>query len=115
MTFTSAEAVEQTVWQMTLADWPRGVNRARINDLANGAPPYTVEEAAQNNIEINVNDLSLTRLAHDGRQQLYNGFMKPGRFFTARTDMGPKHKRMERGITVTTEVNRILKRSLEYY
>lgn len=115
MNFTNAEAVEQTVWQMRLADWPRGQNRARINDLANGAPPYTPDEAARNNIEINVNDLSLTRLAHDGRQQLYNGFMKPGRFFTARTDMGPKHKRMEHGVTVTAEINKILKRSLAYY
>lgn len=115
MNFTDAETVEQTVWQMRLADWPRGQNRARINDLANGAPPYTPDEAARNNIEINVNDLTLTRLAHDGRQQLYNGFMKPGRFFTARTDMGPKHKRIEHGITVTTEMNRVLKRSLPYY
>jgi hypothetical protein len=115
MNFTDAETVEQTVWAMRLADWPRGTNRARINDLANGAPPYTDDEAARNNIEINVNDLTLTRVAHDGRQQLYNGFMKPGKFFTARTDMGTKHKRLERGITVTNEINRVLKRSLEYY
>lgn len=115
MNFTSAEAVEQTVWQMRLADWPRGVNRARINDLANGAPPYTDEESRRNNIEINVNDLSLTRLAHDARQQLYNGFMKPGRFFTCRTDMGPKHKRLDHGIVVTSEINRVIKRSLPYY
>ncbi len=115
MNFTSAEAVEQTVWQMRLSDWPRGENRARINDLANGAPPYTEDEAQRNNIEINVNDLSLTRLAHDARQQLYNGFMKPGRFFTCRTDMGPKYKRLDHGIVVTSEMNRVLKRSLEYY
>jgi hypothetical protein len=100
---------------MRLSDWPRGENRARINDLANGAPPYTPQEAQNNNIEINVNDLSLTRLAHDGRQQLYNGLMKPGKFFTMRTDMGPKHKRLERGIVVTNEINRVMKRSLEYY
>ena len=115
MNFKSAEAVEQTVWQMRLADWPRGQNRARINDLANGAPPYTDDEQSRNNIEINVNDLSLTRLAHDARQQLYNGFMKPGKFFTARTDTGPKHKRLEYGTIVTNEINRTLKRSLPYY
>ncbi len=35
--------------------------------------------------------------------------------FTCRTDMGPVHKRADRGAVVTKEVNRIMKRSMEYY
>lgn len=100
---------------MRLSDYGRSLNRARINKLANGAPPYDETRAAEENIEVNVNDLSLTRLAHDARQQLYSAFFKPGAFFTARTDMGVQHKRQERGVIVTKEINRIMRRSLPYY
>lgn len=115
MTFNSARVVEEVVWAMRLTEWERGRNRALIDNLANGFPPYSPAEAAANNIEVNSNDLSLTRLAHEARQQLYQGFNKPGNFFTARTDMGPVHRRSERGNVVTREVNRLMKRSLPYY
>jgi len=115
MNFTNARTIEQVVWNMRLADYQRGLNRARINDLANGAPPYQEDEARRNNIEINVNDLSLTRLSHDARLQLYQGFNKPGNFFTARTDMGAQDRRNERGVIVTNAINRILKKSDTYY
>lgn len=100
---------------MRLSDYPRSLDRARIADLANGRPPYSAEEAVRNNIEINVNDLTLTRLAHDGRQQFYNANMKPGNFFTVVTDMGVRHKRQKYGHIVTKEANRIMKRSPEYF
>lgn len=115
MNFNSARLVEQIVWQLRLADYPRDLNRARINSLANGDPPYTIEEARKNNVAINVNDLSLTRLSHDARMQLYQAFNKPGNFFTCRTDMGPRHRRQVYGNIVTREVNRIMKRSDAYY
>lgn len=115
MQFTSARAIEQCVWQMRLSDYPRGLNRARINSLANGAPPYSEEEEATNNIEVNVNDLTLTRLSHDARQQLYQAFNKPGNFFTASTDGGAADRRSERGQIVTSGINRIMKRSDLYF
>jgi hypothetical protein len=114
MQFSSASAVEQTVWGMKLADWPRAQNRALINDLFNGSPPYSAQEERANNIEINVNFLESTRLGHDARQQYVNAFVKPGVFFNCKTDAGPKHKRDMNGSIVTKDINRIMKRSMHY-
>jgi hypothetical protein len=113
--FKDAAALESVVWEMKLADYPRGLNRARINSLANGDPPYTPDQEQKNNIEINVSDLGLTRLAHDARQQMTNAYDKPGNCFTCKTDMGPVHRRQMSSSVVTKEVNRIIKRSLSYY
>src|SRR5574341_1862272 len=115
MTFDDARGIEQVVWQMRLSDYQRGLNRARMNSLANGAPPYTEQEEKENKIEVNVNDLSMTRLSHDARLQLYQAFTKPGNFFTCRTDIGPVAKRMEWGIKVTNTINRCLKKSDSYF
>src|SRR5438046_169045 len=114
MRFTDARALEQVVYTMRLSEYPRSLNRARVNSLANGTPPYDADEVRRNHIAINVNNLSLTRLAHDARSQLYQAFEKPGAYFTARTDFGPKHKRQERGVIVSREINRLMKRSLPY-
>lgn len=100
---------------MREADYPRAQNRTRIDELFNGFPPYTPAEVEENNIVVNVNFLESTRLAHDARAQFNNAFMKPGNFFTLRTDMGPVHKRKQYGVKVTKAINRIMKRSLPYF
>jgi hypothetical protein len=115
MQFKNAAAVEQVCWQMRMADYARDVNRARINDLANGAPPYSDDDVLKNAVEVNVNDLSLTRLAHDARSQLTQAFTKPGNFYSAKLDAGKVSKRQERSVTATKEVTRIMKRSNPYF
>lgn len=115
MKFSSASVIEQLTWQMRLADYPRSLNRARINDLFNGAPPYTADEERQNNIAINVNSLEGTKLAHDARAQFGNAFQKPGAFFTARTDMGPRHRRQKYGAIVSKHINKCMKKSPLYF
>ena len=113
--FDNAELVGSICWQIRTADYPRGMNRARINDLFNGKPPFSEEAVERDNIAINVNPLTGTRLAHDARAQFYSAFLKPGRFFTASVDTGPQHHRGTWSSIVTTEMNRIMKRSLPYY
>jgi hypothetical protein len=115
MNFKNASVVEQVVWQMKLADYPRSLNRSLINDLFNGVPPYTSEEVKQNNIATNVNFLEPTKLAHDARRQFYNAFLKPGGFFSVTLDRGPVHKRKAWASTITKEVNHIMKESLDYF
>ena len=115
MQFADPRLVEDIVYAMRQADFPRNRNRARIDSLCNGDSPYTPEQERLNNIEVNVNDLSHTRLTHDARLQLYQGFNKPGNFFTCRTDSGPVSRRTERGQTVTRDINRRLKRSNPYF
>ncbi len=115
MHFKSASAIEQICWQFRLADYPRAQNRALVASLFDGAPPYTAEEERQNNVAINVNFLESTKVAHDARQQFANAVQKPGKFFTARLDSGPVHKRQEWGATVTNSVNKIMKGCPRYY
>lgn len=115
MQFSKASVIESITWQMRLADYPRSDNRAKINSIFDGAPPYSDEEEQQNNIAINVNHLEGTKVAHDARQQFANAILKPGKFFTARTDMGPRHKRDEYGAIVTNAITRPLKRCPHYF
>ncbi len=114
MKFKDPAQVDSICWQMRQSDYPRGKNRALINNLFNGVPPYSEDEALANNINVNVNDLSSTRVGHESRTQFYQAFQKPGNFFTCRTDTGVAHKRATYGTIVTKEVNRIMKRSLPY-
>lgn len=115
MKFDDATEVEMLCYQMRMADWPRSLNRKRIDDLFNGMPPYSDEEVQENRININVNDLSSTRISHDARSQLYGAFLKPGKYFKLTTDAGPIHKRSSRSAVVTREMNRPMRRSLDYY
>ncbi len=115
MKFDKVQEVDMVCYELKLADYPRGKNRALINNLANGTPPYSEQEAQEAEIKINVNDLSLTRKAHDARTQLYNAFLKPGNYFTARSDMGAQHKRSKRSVTFTKGINKIMKRSIPYF
>ena len=115
MRFEDAELVQSIAWQLRYGDWSRAKNRARINALFNGQPPYSQEEVEENNINVNTNFLEATSLGHDARSQFAAAFQKPGNYFKASTDRGPVHKRQERATIVTNEVNRIMKRSLEYH
>lgn len=101
--------------QLRMADYTRGQNRALIDACFNGAPPYTEQEVAENNININKNDLSGTKLAHDARAQMSNAFLKSGVYFNCKTDSGPKHLRDKYNRIVTTEMARMMKRNLQYY
>lgn len=115
MKFDSPEEVEMACWQMKYSDYSRGLNRALINQLFNGSPPYTDAEVEENGLEVNVNFLEPTRLGHDGRSQFYNAFLKPGGYFKATTDAGPQHRRQDIATTVTAAVNKRMKRSIEYF
>ena len=115
MRFDDAEQVQSIAWQLRYGDWSRGQNRALINSLFNGAPPYSQEEVEANNIGVNVNFLESTSISHDARSQFASAFQKPGNYFKCSTDRGPQHKRQERSAIVTREINRIMKRSLDYY
>lgn len=113
--FNKAEDVEQICYQMRLSDFPRGLDRSRIDELFNGFPPYTDQEVQENQIEVNVNFLESTRIAHDARSQFYSAFIKPGKYFTAHTDGGAASKRAEYSKKVTNHINHIMQRSLPYF
>lgn len=115
MRFTNAGIVEQTVWDMRLADLPRGQNRALIDRLANGFPPYSRREQDAGRIKTNVNFLEFPELLADARRAYYNAFLKTEHYFNVTLDYGPVRKRREWGRIITRELNRILKNSPRYF
>lgn len=114
MKFETAAAVEQVVYSMLCAEFPRAENRARINSLANGVPPYTDSEVEENNIGCNVNHLELTKILHDARRQFSTAFLTPDPKFTIDCDYGPIHKKKEWSSILTRKINRALKASPSY-
>jgi hypothetical protein len=113
--FNDSRTLDAMCYDLVLGEYPRSKNRALINEIANGVPPFTNEEVRDNNIVVNVNDLSMPRAIHDARSQFYNGFMKQGNTFTLSTDMGPTHKRSERSAIVTNCIGKRVKKSVTYF
>lgn len=99
---------------MKLADFPRATNRALIDSLFIGAPPYTSQEAQQNRIQINVNWLDSLRIHQDATRQFETAFGKPGNYFTVKLGSGPAHKRGEWAEIITEEINKRMKASATY-
>lgn len=93
---------------MRLADYPRAVNRARINSLFNGAPPYSAEEQRDNNINTNVNDLSATNLDLTARRQFDNAICSPSPLFNVSVDYGPAFRRQKWNAAITKRINKKL-------
>jgi hypothetical protein len=115
MQFNDSQLVESICFQMRESDWPRSRNRELVNSLFNGFAPFTDEEVAENQIQANYNDLTATRKAHDARGQMYSSILKPGNYFRAVCDTGPKHSRSKHSEKATRLANRIMKRSMAYY
>jgi len=114
MQFDQPEEIDMICYQMRLADLPRSANRAKINELFNGVPPYTPEDVERNNIKVNVNWLRGTTLAHEARSTFTDAFLNVPRLFRCITDFGPIQKRAEYSEIVTQEINKIVRRSLPY-
>ena len=112
---SDARYLDQLCFDLVLADWPRSLQRTLINSSANGSPPYTAEECEQNQVRVNCSDLTMTRLCQQARLQYTNAFLGQGRYFSAQTDMGPKHKRSLFSSIVSKEANWPYKQSIDYY
>jgi hypothetical protein len=113
--WNDSRRIDQAAYDLVLGDFVRSLQRALINSLANGQPPYTPEEVEANQIKINCNDLTLTRTLQSARLQYTNAFLGQGRYFSAQTDMGPKHKRSLFSAIVAKEANLPYKESIDYY
>ena len=113
--FNDASVLDALCQDLLYSDYQRGLRRALINRLFNGVAPYTKEEQAKNHINVNFNDLTGPRLAHEARSQFTNRIMTPGQYFNARTDWGAAHKRDIYAATVTGESNGLLKNDVGYF
>lgn len=109
--FDNASSVEEVIWDMRLSEQTRAEDRTVILKTANGNPPFDEATVEENNISVNISDLSLPNLLAQARQQWNNAHLKPSNFFTARPDSGPGHKRSEWSQIATSSANRLLKRN----
>lgn len=114
MEFKTEAAVDAVVYQMRIMDFPRGLNRALINELINGFPPYSDDEVSENNINTNVNFLEAAKITHDARRQFANAFLNPDPLFNVSLDYGPQWQRQKWSNRMTKELNKIIKGSLPY-
>ena len=94
---------------MRLADLPRAEDRATLLRLYNANPPYSETEAEENQIQVNMSDLSGPNVLIKARTQWNSAHLKPSRFFTAKPDSGPPHKRSEWSSIASNHANRLLK------
>jgi hypothetical protein len=115
MKINDAREIDSLCWQIRTADYERGKDRARIDQLFGGWPPYTQKDVQENHKPVNVNFGEPMGLAHDARSQFNNAFLKPANYFSLRTDAGPLHKRDKWGYTATKLMNRPMKRSIQYF
>lgn len=114
MNFSTADRVSSVIEDLKNAEILRAPNRALINDLYNGVPPYTKQEEGENHILVNVNWKEGTNLLHQARRQYENAFLKPGVYFNIHLEEGPISKRRDWSRAITRNLNRPLKRSLQF-
>lgn len=106
--------LQSIIYRMLQVGEVRANNRARINQVFNGDPPETYEEARANHSHTNTNFLRGTIQIHRARQQAINALTGPSNFFTCKLDTGPQIKRQEWADIVGKEANKIMKRSRLY-
>ena len=114
MNFSTPDKVTSVIQTMKDAERLRAPNRALINSLFNGEPPYTQQECEDNHIEVNVNWKEGQMLLLKAREQYENGFLTPSRFFGVRLPDAPLSKRGKFETVITAEVNKVLKGSRPY-
>lgn len=115
MNFSSAASVEAYIWNCLLNAQIRSQNRALINSQANGAPPWSAEEAETNKIATNTNFLDSTELLLDSRRHVSNAICSANPLFSVNLDWGPMHKRMAWGKIIEKAINKRLIESSDFY
>lgn len=112
--FAPANQVRSLIQNMQTADLDRARNRALLAALFDGDPPYTADEAQENNIEVNVNFLEGPRILKDARNQYKNAFLKPGNYFDVVCHYGNTTMKQKAQKSITRHVNHLMKESRCY-
>jgi hypothetical protein len=115
MTFTSCDKILATIRATDDPARKQGNNRAKINQLFNGAPLLSEEDARKLSLKINCNFGEAPVLGQHGRRQYQNAFLSRSNFFTIRLPDAPVEKQAEWSAFITKKINKTLKRSLQYF
>jgi hypothetical protein len=112
--FSSPEKVASVIQILKDAELRRAPNRALIDALFNGSPPYTQTEAEENKIQWNVNWGEGADLLLQGREQLENAHLSTDFAFTVRIPNAPKSKAERFGQDITKLINKPIRKSRQY-
>jgi hypothetical protein len=113
--FSDSNKVASVIINLKTAELRRAPNRALLDALFNGAPPYTQAEAQENKIQWNVNWGEGADLLLQGREQLENAHLSSDIAFLIRMPRAPKSKAQSWGESATKITNRLIRRSLPYF
>lgn len=114
MNFTTAEQVQSTIRQGDYVARVQSDNRTKTNNLFNGFPPLSPEEAKRSNVRLNVNWGEAARIAQHGIRQYLKAFLGPKNFFRITLPDAPVEKAIGWEIFMTRSINRIMKKSRKY-
>lgn len=114
MNFSSPSKVASQIDTLKQAELTRAPARALVDMIMNGYPPFTEQEAKENQIHFNCNFGSGPDLLLQGRQQLENAFLTTGNFFSVKLPDAPLSKREDYEGDITRLANRVFKKSLPY-
>lgn len=115
MNFSSPELIASVIQNLKDAERQRAPNRALVNSLFNGSPPYTKSETQENKIQWNVNWGEGADLLLQAREQLENAHLSTDYAFTVRLPDAPKRKAAQYGHEITRLVNRLIRGSRPYF
>lgn len=109
MKYDSAGRLEEVIWNSRIADLPRSENRAILQRMYGGEPPFNEDQAEDNGIQINRNDLTGVNLLAQARRQWNSAFLSTKNYFNVSLDCGPAHKREKWGMIITKQINKQLR------
>ena len=115
MNFSDPKKVRQTIEAGDDVEAKRSENRRKINDLLNGTPPFTEEEAKQMGLRVRVNFGEGPVLAGHARRQYANAFLSRSRFFKVTLQDAPPQYALGWSSFITRKLNKIIKGSLPYF
>lgn len=111
MNYSTAERIGSLIETLKDALRLSASNRALINELFNGFPPYTKAEVAENHIQINVNWGEGADLLLAGREQFETAFLSSDFFFTVNLPDAPTSKQKTYSDIITKKINALMKKS----
>lgn len=88
----------------------RAIDRAKIDRLMNGQPPYSPDEAAKNQIEVNVNWGLGKKIMRDANNQVNSALLHQGIMFNCFPEQGQIDKRDEWSMAFTKNIHKPLQR-----
>lgn len=115
MNFSSCDKVLSTIQATDEAAWWQSENRKKINNLFNGFPLLSEDDAKKLRLKINCNLGEAPVLGQSGRRQYQNAFLTRNTFFTVRIPDAPENKAADWSAFITRRINKPLKKSLKYY